>query len=73
MTKTTTLFYTHEELHLLGITDEMMKDAGFFKVSFNTIGKTYKKIEYVKVDTNGNNAGTYTYDSDPCSGDDKSD
>lgn len=73
MTRTTILFYTHEELRLLGLTDDQLKDAGFFKTSFDTIGKAYKKIEYVKVDTNGNNAGTYTYDHDPRADRDRSD
>lgn len=73
MTQTTILFYTHEELRILGVTDEKMRSCGFFKKTYDTVGKSYEKIEYIKVDTNGNNAGTYTYDSDPCSGDDRSD
>lgn len=49
MTKTTTLFYTHEELKALGLSDEKMKDCGFFKKSYDTIGKVFEKIEHVSI------------------------
>ena len=49
MTKTTTLFYTHEEMKALDLTDEKMKDCGFFKKSYDTIGKVYEKIEHVSI------------------------
>lgn len=55
MTKTTTLFYTHEELNEFGITDEQMRNCGYYKKSFDTIGKVYAKVEYIKLkeQTNG--------------------
>lgn len=54
MTRTTRLFYTHEELKELGITDDKMRDLGYFKKSFDTIGKVYEKIEYCKIEESKN-------------------